>query len=54
MLLLCLGHIIRKEVWFEYFENWFNEIHVTTNGTLGTEVVSSLPIGLLNGVNLSF
>lgn len=26
MLLLCLGHIIRKEVWFEYFENWFNEI----------------------------
>lgn len=26
MLLLCLGHIIRKEVWFEYFENWFAEI----------------------------
>lgn len=26
MLLLCLGHIIRKEVWFEYFKNWFAEI----------------------------
>lgn len=26
MLLLCLGHIIRKEVWFDYFKNWFTEI----------------------------
>jgi len=34
-------------------ENWFQEIHVTTNGTMGTEVISSLPKGLLKGVNLS-
>lgn len=26
MLLLCLGHIIRKEVWFDYFKKWFTEI----------------------------
>ncbi len=26
MLLLCLGHVIRKEVWFKYFKDWFTEI----------------------------
>lgn len=26
MLLLCLGHIVRKEAWFKYFNDWFTKI----------------------------
>jgi molybdenum cofactor biosynthesis protein A len=34
-------------------EKWFEQIQITTNGTLGAEVISSLPRGLINGINLS-
>lgn len=34
-------------------ENWFEQIHITTNGTLGKDIISSLPKGLITGINLS-